>query len=80
MPDYQPLNLSSLCNVGAEVLGENATPAIGTQTFHGLPFQIGEASNCFLGFGNGASIAPTVIPLNATPKRKIGRASCWERV
>ena len=42
MPDYQPLNISSLCNVGAEVIDENATPAIGEQAFHGLPFQISE--------------------------------------
>ena len=71
MPDYQSLNLSSLCNVGAEILGENATPAIGAQTFHGLPFQIGAGGNCFLGFGNGTNTEPTVIPLNATPKRVI---------
>ena len=71
MPDYQPLNLSSLCNVQTEILGENANPAIGEQTFHGLPFQISAADNCFLGFGNGASMEPTVIPLDATPKRII---------
>ena len=71
MPDYQPLNLSSLCNVGAEIIGENVTPAMGTQTFHGLPFQIGVEGNCFLGFGNEINTEPAVIPLNATPKRII---------
>ena len=71
MPDYQTLNLSSHCNVGAEILGENANPAIGEQTFHGLPFQISENEDCFLGFGNKVNSEPVTIPLNATPKRII---------
>ena len=71
MPDYQPLNLSSLCNVGAEIISENATPATGEQTFHGLPFQISAGGNCFLGFGNEVNTEPIVIPLNATSKRVI---------
>ena len=75
MPDYQPIDISSLCNVGAEILGENANPAIGEQTFHGLPFQIGEGDNSFVGFGNGANLEPATIPLNATPKRDHRRTS-----
>ena len=71
MPDYQPLNISSLCNVGAEILGENATPAIGEQAFHGLPFQISEDGDRFLGFGSEVNAEPITIPLNATPKRII---------
>ena len=70
MPDYQPLNISSLCNVAAEILGENTNPAIGEQTFHGLPFQIGVDDHCFLGFGNGASMEPTTIPLNADSRNE----------
>ena len=49
MQDYQPIALSTLCNVGAEIIGENATPGIGAQTFHGLPFDIAEGATCFLG-------------------------------
>ncbi len=75
MQDYQPLDLSSLCNTGPAILGENAKPAIGAQTFHGLPFQIGPSAdaggNCFLGFGNDVNAEPVVVPLNATPKRVI---------
>ena len=75
MQDYQPLDLSPLCNVGTAVLGENTSPAIGSQTFHGLPFQIGpsaeDASNLFLGFGNEINTDPIVVPLNAAPKRLI---------
>ncbi|MCH8296031.1 hypothetical protein IH992_33550, partial [Candidatus Poribacteria bacterium] len=71
MQDYQPLDLSSFCNVGTTVIGENANPATGEQTFHGLPFQIGSGGNCFLGFGEGVNTDSISIPLNATPKRVI---------
>jgi hypothetical protein len=57
MKDYQPLDISKLCNAGVAFIGKNAKPAIGKQTFHGLPFKIGgNARKCFLGFcgKNGA--------------------------
>ena len=73
MQDYQPLDLFSLCNVSKEVLGENANPAIGSQTFHGLPFQIGssvgENEKCFFGLGSGMNSEPTDVPINATAER-----------
>lgn len=75
MQDYQPLDISTLCNVGPEVLGENANPAMGGQTFHGLPFQIGMSGEtdekCFLGFGEGVNTDSIVVPVNARPKRII---------
>ena len=48
MKDYQPISLSALCNVGAEVIGTNATPGVGAQTFHGLPFEIADGTSLFL--------------------------------
>ena len=71
MQDYQPIPLSDLCNVGADILGEGATPAIGPQTFHGLPFQIGEGNTCFLGFGDGINTESIRVPLAAKPRRVI---------
>ncbi len=71
MQDYQPLNLSAHCNVGVNILGENANPAIGEQTFHGLPFQIGSGGNCFLGFGTDVNTDSISIELNEKPKRVI---------
>ena len=75
MQDYQPLDLFSLCNVSKEVLGENANPAIGSQTFHGLPFQIGssvgENEKCFFGLGSGMKSEPTDVPINATAEHVI---------
>ena len=41
MPDYKPLDLSSLCNAGAEILGSRERPPVGVQIFHGLPFLVG---------------------------------------
>ena len=41
MPDYQPLDLSSLCNAGHEILGSRESPPFGPQEFHGLPFLVG---------------------------------------
>ena len=33
MADYQPLDLSALCNAGLEVLGANANAPVGKQLF-----------------------------------------------
>ena len=71
MRDYQPIPLSDLCNVGADILGEQATPAIGSQTFHGLPFQIGEGTACFLGFGDSINTESLRVPIAAKPRRVI---------
>jgi hypothetical protein len=49
MPSYQPVDLSAVCNVGVEVLGE--TPPLGRVDLRGLPFLIGQAPEqrrCFV--------------------------------
>src|SRR5262245_59249970 len=55
MPDYQPIDLTPLCNVGVDFSGPQSQPTLGAQVFHGLPFVIGppvpEPACCFLGFG-----------------------------
>ena len=71
MQDYQPISLSALCNVGTEIIGENATPGIGTQTLHGLPFEIADVEKCFLGFGEGVNTDPIQVSISASPKRVI---------
>lgn len=43
MKDYQPVDLSAFCNVGADVMGKDKQPPVGRQSFHGLPFLIGAA-------------------------------------
>ena len=71
MKDYEPISLTDLCNVSTEIIGENATPSVGAQTFHGLPFDIAEGANCFLGFGEGVNTAPIQVSIGASPKRVI---------
>src|SRR5262245_29651817 len=67
MSDYEPVDLSALCNAGQEVLGEQPPAAVGRQTFQGLPFLIGspagDGSRCFLGFGAGLRRDPQRTPL-----------------
>ena len=50
MRDYQPISLTDLCNVNAEIIGTSTTPTLGQQTFHGLPFHISAGEKCFFRF------------------------------
>lgn len=51
-PAYEPVDLSAACNVGLEILEGHRTPPIGAQTFHGIPFAIGDPADgvapCFI--------------------------------
>ena len=70
MADYQPLDLSTLCNAGLEVLGANADAPIGKQAFRGLPFLVNaDGSKCFIAL-NDASGSVT-IPINQSTRRVI---------
>lgn len=75
MTDYEPLDLSALCNTGLEVLGEKAQAPTGAQTFQGLPFLIGGtaggASSCFLGFGKGLRDEPLSVPVGRTARQVV---------
>ena len=42
MPDYEPIDLSELCNAGPDLLPPDDPPVIGAQAFRGLPFQVGK--------------------------------------
>ncbi len=75
MPDYEPLDLISVYNTGTELFEPNRTPRISEQTFHGLPFRIGDGSNksCFLVFGMEPSLShdPVSISIGKFAKRLI---------
>lgn len=70
MSDYEPLDLSLLCNGSTHLFGEGAQPPIGTQEFYGLPFQIGpnaqNPGDCYLAFGadNDRHESSITIPVN----------------
>ena len=73
MHDYQPLDLNQFCNVGAAFIREGAEPAIGIQTWHGLPFVVGDAkpdpARCFIGFGSpGHAGAGVTIPVGVAAR------------
>jgi hypothetical protein len=72
MSDYEPIDLSHLCNGGTAFISPEARPPIGSQLFHGLPFAIaGDPARCFIGFGGeGAqSSASVTVPLGRTARR-----------
>src|SRR5262245_577140 len=74
MRDYQPLDLSTLCNTGAEVFGSISDPPAGEQQFWGLPFQVGAASpsgNRYIGFGSsdGLKLDPVTVSIGQTARR-----------
>src|SRR4051812_35739437 len=73
MSDYQPLDLTALCNAGVDFAGGDASPALGAQLFHGLPFLIGgdepDPARCFLGFAPDAGLGgPITIPISGTAR------------
>ena len=68
MSDYEPLDLSALCNAGLDLIPESQRPPAGRQTLRGLPFVIGpDGGNghdgCFIAL-NGAD-SPVTIPVNS---------------
>ena len=74
MKDYQPLDLSALCNAGLDVLNEEASVSIGEQTLRGLPFLVGSsesvpADNCFIGFDSKRE--SVTVPINQSARRVI---------
>ena len=70
MADYQPLDLSTLCNAGLKILGENTEAPIGEQAFRGLPFLVGaDGSKCFIALDS--SSGSVTIPINQSARRVI---------
>ncbi len=71
MPDYQPLDLTPICNANRSVYDSIADPPLGSQEFYGLPFQIGDGaadSDSFIGFGSelGCPAEPVAVPVGRT--------------
>ncbi len=85
--DYETLYLSDQCNAGVELYAPQnlaadgtylqplpAAPPTGSQTFHGLPFQIGPQDGgegpCFVAFGptGGLHREKVVIPVGKTAR------------
>ena len=70
MTDYQPLDISTWCNAGNEVLFEGEQVEGGHQLLRGLPFQVGsEDGKLFISL-NGTSASVT-IPIGQNARRVI---------
>ncbi len=64
MPDYQPLDLSDLCNAGLDVLDEKPNTPIGEQLCRGLPFRVNDdPAKCFIAFDKASG--GVTIPVNS---------------
>jgi hypothetical protein len=58
MDDYQPVDLTALCNAGVQTMAAVAAdPPVGAQRFQGLPFEVGgrnpRGDRCFVHFASG---------------------------
>ena len=49
MKDYQPLDVSALCNAGLDILNDDADVSIGEKTLRGLPVRaLPDQQDCLL--------------------------------
>jgi hypothetical protein len=72
MRDYEPIDLSRSCNAGTQFIRPDARPPIGSQSFHGLPFEVGgDPERCFLGFAGGESVGGggVTVPIGQAARR-----------
>lgn len=74
MPDYQPLDLSDLCNAGRNAIPYSDPVIAGTQHFRGIPFQVGpqkpsDADSFLIAIGEGND--DVSIAVDASAKRVI---------
>ena len=72
MPDYVPLDLGALTNVGAAVYGPSEEPVLGSTTMQGLPFLIGGATpnpaRCFVGLSFAGGHEAISVPVGAAAR------------
>ena len=71
--DYEAIDISAWCNTGADYLSDE-DPALGRQTFRGLPFVVGAADgaqegNCYISLAEGE--APVTVPIRKTARHII---------
>ena len=70
MKDYEPLDLTPLCNAGADLFG--AAVPTGQQSWQGLPFQVGGGGeHCLIAFGPGHRTSSLRIPVGRTARHVV---------
>ena len=67
MSDYQPLDLTPLCNASADLLGPDGAATLGPQAYRGVPFLIGHPASAQLPLiGHTGHTAPVTIQVGQT--------------
>jgi hypothetical protein len=70
MQDYEPIDLSNLCNAGVELIDRDPPAPIGEQSFHGLPFVIADdPARCFIGFDGDRHGDAVTVPVGQPARR-----------
>lgn len=63
MTEYVPLSLTPLCNTSFHEMGIKEPMPRREQTYHGLPFLLGDKEGKVAGFGDGVHLDPVTIPV-----------------
>ena len=71
MQDYEPIDLSDVCNSGADVFAEGTDVALGRQTLRGLPFVLGGVEDADRLVVAGGSHGPVSVPIGTPAHRLI---------
>lgn len=66
MPGYSTVDLAPFVNVDRSILPERESIPDRDQSYHGLPFLIGDGSGQVAGFGEGVRMEPIDIPIART--------------
>jgi hypothetical protein len=60
---YRPIDLSTYCTAGVELLGGGFEPKLGDQMLQGIPFHIAQGTRAFIAFGPGLRQEPVTVPI-----------------
>jgi hypothetical protein len=62
---YRPIDLSTYCTAGVELLGRGVEPKLGHQMLQGIPFHIAQGSRAFVAFGPESPQEPINVPIGS---------------
>ena len=60
---YRPIDLSTYCTAGVELLGGGFEPKLGERILQGIPFHIAQGSRAFIAFGPELRQEPVTVPI-----------------
>jgi len=69
--EYKTLSISAISNTDGSIVEDTKTLPAGPQTYHGLPFEIGNGAGKVAGFGQGIRMEPVTVKVGASPRHLI---------